>query len=144
MYTSLAPIVGWTVLIAILALALLKGGLSERYGVVIVLLGAAFAVLTHMFVPTALQSMLLLAGEGAMGAGFLLLALRYASPWLGGAMLFQAVQFSLHAYYLVGELPRDHLYAVINNLDTLGVLACILLGTLLAWRKRIRLAKKLP
>jgi hypothetical protein len=141
MYTSIAPIIGWTVLIAILALAWVKGGVSERYGVVIVLLGAAFAFLTHMFAPAGLQAFLLLAGEGAIGVAFLVLALRYASPWLGGAMLFQAIQFSLHAYYLVGELPRDYLYAMINNLDTLGVLACILVGTLLAWRKRARLAK---
>ena len=141
MYTSLAPIVGWTVLITILAVALLKGGVSERYGVLIVLLGAAYAFLTHVFASATLQPLLLLAGEGAMGGAFLLLALRYASPWLGGAMLFQAVQFSLHAYYLVGELPRDRIYALINNLDTLGVLACILVGTLLAWRRRSRLAK---
>lgn len=141
MYTSLAPIFGWTVLIAILALAWIKGGMSERYGVVIVLLGAAYAFLVHIFAPTALQTFLLLFGEGAMGVAFLVLALRYTSPWLGGAMLFQAIQFSLHAYYLVGDLPRDYMYAVINNIDTLGVLACILVGTLLAWRKRTRLAK---
>lgn len=141
MYTSLAPIFGWTALIAILALAWIKGGMSERYGVVIVLVGAAYAFLVHMFAPTALQPFLLLLGEGAMGVAFLVLALRYTSPWLGGAMLFQAIQFSLHAYYLVGDLPRDYTYAVINNIDTLGVLACILIGTLLAWRKRNRLAK---
>ena len=76
-----------------------------------------------------------------MGLAFLTLALRHASPWLGGAMLFQAIQFSLHAYYLVGELPRDFTYAVINNIDTIGVLACILVGALLAWRKRMRAAK---
>jgi hypothetical protein len=141
MYTSLAPIFGWTVLIAILAFAWIKGGVSERYGVVIVLVGAAFAFLVHMLAPTALQPFLLLSGEGAMGVAFLVLALRYTSPWLGGAMLFQAIQFSLHAYYLVGELPRDYTYAVINNIDTLGVLACILVGTLMAWRKRTRAAK---
>src|ERR1700743_2360201 len=38
---------------------------------------------------------------------FLLLAVRYASLWLGAAMIFQAAQFSLHAYYLVMALPHD-------------------------------------
>ena len=71
-----------------------------------------------------------------MGGGFLYLALRYMSQWLGVAMLLQAIQFSLHAYYLVGELPRDRTYALINNLDSIGVLACILIGTLMTWRRR--------
>jgi hypothetical protein len=50
-------------------------------------------------------------------------------------MILQAVQFSLHAYYLVGERPHDRSYAIVNNIDTLGVLLCILVGTLLAWRQ---------
>ena len=53
--------------------------------------------------------------------------------------LFQAAQFTLHAYYLVTEMPRDRLYSIINNVDTVGVLVCILTGTLVAWRRRSRL-----
>ncbi|WP_425994908.1 hypothetical protein [Caulobacter sp. DWR1-3-2b1] len=141
MYSSLEPILVWLLIIAVFAFAWAKGGAPERWGVGIVLAGGAFALLVHWGAPASLHALLLLGGEGAMGLAFLMLALRYASPWLGGAMLFQAIQFSLHAYYLVGELPRDFTYAVINNIDTLGVLACILLGALLAWRKRNRLAK---
>ena len=141
MYTSIAPIFGWVVLVAVLALASWKGGQAERFGVAIVLIGAAFAFLVHLSAPSSLQTFLLLAGEGAMGVAFLVLALRYISPWLGAAMLLQAIQFGLHAYYLVGELPRDRTYAIVNNLDSLGVLLCILVGTVLAWRKRVRLAK---
>ena len=141
MYSSLVPILAWVALVAICGLAWVKGGQPERWGVVIVLVGSAYAFLVHLAAPTSIQAFLLLAGEGGMGLAFLMLALRYASPWLGGAMLFQAIQFSLHAYYLVGELPRDFTYALVNNIDTFGVLACILTGALLAWRKRTRPAK---
>ena len=47
----------------------------------------------------------------------LVLAVRYANLWIGAAMLFQAAQFSLHAYYLVMDLPHDRLHAWINNAD---------------------------
>jgi hypothetical protein len=141
MYSSIIPILAWVALIAICGFAWIKGGKPERLGVVIILAGGGFAFLVHLIAPASLQMLLLLAGEGAMGLAFLMLALTYASPWLGGAMLFQAVQFSLHAYYLVGELRRDHTYALINNIDTFGVLICVLAGALSAWRKRTRLAK---
>jgi len=141
MYTSLAPIIGWTVLVAILVVAFLKGGLAERFGALLVLISAAAAMAIHVLAPRDLQPTLLLMDEAFLALGFLLLALRYTSVWLGGAMILQAVQFSLHAYYLVGELPRNRTYAIINNVDTIGVLACILVGTLLAWRKRTRAAK---
>ena len=141
MYSSLTPILAWVALVAICSFAWVKGGQPERFGVAIILAGSAFAFLIHVAAPRSVQPLLLLGGEGSMGLAFLLLALRYASPWLGGAMLFQAVQFSLHAYYLVGELPRDRTYALINNVDTFGVVACILVGALLAWRKRSRAAK---
>lgn len=141
MYTSIAPILVWILILAAVAFAWVKGGWPERSGVVIVLTGSAFALGVHWLASPDLQALLLLAGEGAMGLAFLILALRHASPWLGGAMLFQAVQSSLHAYYLIGERPRDFTYGLINNIDTLGVLACILTGAVLAWRKRVRAAK---
>ncbi|WP_421736671.1 hypothetical protein [Caulobacter sp.] len=141
MYSSIVPILIWLIIIAVCAFGWIKGGAPERWGVAIVLSGSAYALLAHMVTPLSLQPLLLLAGEGAMGLAFLMLALRYASPWLGGAMLFQAIQFSLHAYYLVGELKRDRTYALVNNIDTLGVLVCILVGAVLAWRKRTHLAK---
>ena len=35
------------------------------------------------------------------------LTIRYGRLWLGGAMLFQAAQFSLHAFYLVTDRSQD-------------------------------------
>ena len=52
-------------------------------------------------------------------------------------MLFQAVQFTLHAWYLLAERKADIFHAVVNNLDTVGILVCLLIGTITAWRRRM-------
>ncbi len=74
--------------------------------------------------------------------GLLMLVVRFAYRWLGVTMLLQAVQFSLHAYYLVMERPLDHLHAWINNTDTWGISLSIIAGTILAWRRRVTLARE--
>lgn len=141
MYSSVLPLVGWLVTLLICAFAWFKGGPAERIGGLIVLVSGVVAMAIHAGAPEDLKPLLLLADEAFMAGGFLFLALRYMSLWLGGAMLLQAIQFSLHAYYLVIELPHDRRYALVNNLDSLGVLICILVGTILAWRRRGRAAK---
>lgn len=141
MHMSAFMILPLAVFFTVCALALVKGGPPERFGALIVLGATVGVELIHSFGPRDLQSLLLLGIDGLVAAGFLLIALRYASLWLGGAMLLQAVQFSLHAYYLVTEQRLDQNYKIINNIDTFGVLLCILIGTILTWRKRARAAK---
>jgi hypothetical protein len=141
MYSSIIPILAWVLVLAICIFAWIKGDRPERLGIVFVLVAALAAMGVHEFAPLDWQPMLLLADEAALAMAFLFLALRYTSVWLGVAMLLQAVQFSLHAYYLVAERPHDRLYSTINNIDTLGVLICILAGAMLAWRRRGQLAK---
>ena len=138
MYQSLLPLIGWAATLAVAVFAWWKGGPAERTGALLIVGAAAAVWLTHNLFPRDIAASALLVIDAAMAAGFLILAIRYASPWLGGAMLFQAAQFSLHAYYLVMEKPYDRLYSVINNVDTVGVLLCILVGTLIAWRARAR------
>lgn len=141
MHMSFSMMLALAVIFGVCALAVVKGGPAERFGGMIVA-GATVAVaLVHWAAPGPLQTILLLAVDGLVASGFLILALRYASFWLGGAMLLQAVQFSLHAYYLISQEQRNDTYALINNLDSIGVLLCILVGTLIAWRKRAGAAK---
>jgi hypothetical protein len=52
-------------------------------------------------------------------------------------MLLQAVQFSLHAYYMVTETAPDWWFARINNLDTTGINVVIIGATIVAIRKRM-------
>jgi hypothetical protein len=73
---------------------------------------------------------------------FLILAVRYASLWLGAAMLFQAAQFGVHSYYLVMELPHDLMHAWINNADDWGILISMIVGAVLAIRRRRALARE--
>jgi hypothetical protein len=85
---------------------------------------------------------IMLGVDFACAVVFLLLAVRYANLWLGAAMLFQAAQFSLHAYYLVMELPRDRIHAWINNGNDWGLLISMAIGTLLSIRRRQSLARE--
>ena len=135
MTNELLWILIWLLIALVCALAFLRGSAPEKWGAAIILAGAVYGFVLNWLHLDAIHSLLQLAGEGAIGLGFLMLALRYTSAWLGGAMILQAVQFSLHAYYLIAAKPHDYLYALVNNVDTLAVLACLLTGTLIAWRR---------
>jgi hypothetical protein len=95
-----------------------------------------------MALQTQTGEVLQLAGDFVWAVGLLILVVRYASLWLGLTMLLQAVQFSLHAYYLVMELPHDLLHAWINNLDEVGISVCIVVGVVSAMRRRAMLIRE--
>ncbi|MFC3079280.1 hypothetical protein ACFODL_14375 [Phenylobacterium terrae] len=82
-----------------------------------------------------LQVVLLLIDCG-LAVVFLALAVRYASLFLGAAMILQAAQFSLHAYYMVATRHMDAGYMLANNVISWLVLACILVATQVYWSKR--------
>src|SRR5947209_3585595 len=87
------------ILVGVFLLALWKGDAPERIGAGVNMAAGLLATgLQYVLSPEA-QPVILLLVDGALAAGFLFLALRYASLWLGAALLLQAVQFSLHAYY---------------------------------------------
>jgi len=129
------------VIAAVTAFAWLKGGWPERIGAALNLTAAVlFFVLQRMFAPTALTTSLLVI-DGLLGVGFLVLALRYTSLWLGAAMLLQAAQFSLHAFYYVVAKPFDLLFMVVNNLVSWGIIIAIVAGTSASWAQTRREAK---
>lgn len=118
--------------------ALWRGDQAERVGGGLNLGAGLFAVAVHPLLAPDIQPLALLAADAVLAAGFLFLAIRYASLWLGVAMLLQAVQFSLHAYYMVSDLPHDVNYARVNNFDTAAIFFCIIGGTIVSWRRRLR------
>lgn len=138
---SLPTQIGWIVTLAVLAFAWWKGGRPEQYGATLKVATSLIVLAVHHLLKQDSISLALLTADGLLAVGFLALAIRYSSLWTGAAMLLQAGQFSLHAWYLVSGLERDRLYAVTNNLITIGILLCILVGTLIAWRRRIRAAQ---
>jgi hypothetical protein len=135
MYTSLEPIIGWLVLLGTCLYAWFKGAAPERIGAALLLLGTIAALLFQTTMSETGRVTPTLIGEGLLAMGFLILAIRYASLWLGGAMILQGIQFSLHAFYIVMERSHDWLFAAVTNLVTFGIIGCILLGTTLAWRR---------
>lgn len=138
MYQSPLPMIGWAATLAVLAFAWWRGGSAERYGASLKIATSLVALAIHHLFNQETISVALLVADGILAVGFLILAIRYSSLWIGVAMLLQAGQFSLHAYYLVSELQRDRFYAIANNLVTLAILLCIVAGTVLAWRARSR------
>ena len=121
-------------------LAWARGGAAERLGGTLFLVMTGVDLAARLAVPAAILTDGLLVADGLLALGFLALALRFGSLWLGGALLFQAAQFSLHAFYLVTGRPLDLLHAVANNLDTYGLAACIAVGALTARRVQTRAA----
>ena len=136
-----APLL-WILVAVTVLLAWWRGGGAERMGAILMLIASLMVRLIHLILPTSLHAYALLIDEAALAAGFLLVALRYFSPWLGVAMILQAIQFSLHAYYLVGEKDHDYLYKLVNNVNTFAILLIILAATLLTWRKRASAAAR--
>ncbi len=134
----LSFLIGLGVLVAVFAFAMWKGDRAERYGAAFNLAAGLLAVPPQYLLAPDIQPLALLAIDGALAAGFLMLALRYASLWLGAALLLQAVQFSMHAYYLLMTARPDYTYMAVNNVDTTGINICIVAGILLAWRSRVR------
>lgn len=135
MYTSLEPVIGWLVLLGTCLYAWLKGAAPERIGAALLLVGTIAAFVFQRTMSDTARVTPTLIGEGLLALGFLVLAIRYASLWLGGAMILQGIQFSLHAFYIVMERPHDWLFAAVTNLVTFGIILCILIGTTIAWRR---------
>jgi hypothetical protein len=114
-----------------------KGGPAERLGGAMVGANLILSVLSGLLLPPSLEPICRLTLDGLTALGLLVIAVRYASFWLGGAMLLYAAQFSLHAFYLVTSRSVDLLHMRINNLNFLGISVCLAVGTIVGWRRRV-------
>jgi hypothetical protein len=129
---------GWVGLLGTLAFAFWKGERAEQFGAAFNLIAAGVTLLLHLIFPAPWRGFGLLAADFALATGFLLLAMRYASIWLGVAMLFEAAQFALHGYYLVADKRHDYTYGLINNINTTAIQVAIVAGVAYAWYRRSR------
>jgi hypothetical protein len=115
--------------------AFAKGGLAERIG--------AAVILANLFATMANEALyhnqiISLAIDGLTALVLLVVAVLYASFWLGAVMLLYALQFALQAYYFVLERPRDNLHVVLNNTDWFAISLCLVAGTAMTWMSRER------
>jgi hypothetical protein len=130
-------------MLAACGFAFWKGGPAERYGAALILGFAALWEFGRLLPPSFDEWMPIaqLVGDGLTAVGLLAIAVRYASLWLGGALLFQAAQFSLHSFYLVTGRANDPLHNLINNVNLYAILVCLAFGTVISWRERVRTAR---
>jgi len=142
MFHSPLPVLVIVFAAATAVFAFWKGDQAARIAGAINFLNAVALPALRLAMKSQTGEVLQLAGDFIWAVGLLMLVVRYASLWLGVTMLLQAVQFSLHAYYLVMELKHDLIHAWVNNLDEAGISLCILIGAMLAIRRRVILARE--
>jgi hypothetical protein len=118
--------------------ALIKGGQAERIGSAVILSNLLASTASELLLRNQVISLSI---DGLTALVLLMVAVRYASVWLGVVMLLYAIQFGLHASYFVLERPRDNLHIVVNNVDFFAVSVCLAVGTVLSWRQRLRVAQ---
>ena len=122
--------------------AVWKGGVAERSAAIVVIANVLIGQ-TEWFAPGS-GGLIRIINDGITALVLLVITVRYAALWMGGVMLFFAAQFSMHSYYLVTERPNDYWHALINNIDYSGIIWCLIIGTLVAWRARSRRRRVAP
>jgi hypothetical protein len=140
MLHSLTSQIAFLTLFASASFAFIKGGAVERWAAAIVCvswsLSVSFSVLLPGVFSRQIEEFTFLAVDAATAVGLLALALRFASIWLGVAMLMQSAELGLHGAIMADwGLPfRD--YMMLNNALSFGLLLLIASATGVAWFNR--------
>jgi len=136
-------VIALTVLtLGICVFALWKGGQAERVGAGLIRANAVLSTAGDLLFPHSDLAVVWLVGDGLTAVGLLVVAIVYASFWLGGVMLLYAILFTLHSFYFVTGREVDLFHARVNNADFLGISVCLAIGTIIAWRKRVVARRK--
>lgn len=125
-------------ILAVCLFALWKGDDGVRWGAAVIL-GMILIERIGLQVfrpPHAQMPLISMIGNGVTAMALLMLAMRFASPWIGGMMLFYALQFATHAFYFVTHRPPDAVRFFAINACFIGVNVCLLGGAIAAWRGR--------
>ena len=126
-----------TLLVATCAFAMIKGGAAERLGSVAILasyMGDNVAIALDL---GKFPLFWIFASDFALAMGLLIIAVRYTSLWLGGAMLLQSIALCSYGLAVTGDGLQNRSYIALNNILSFLMLACILAGTVASWRKRV-------
>jgi hypothetical protein len=140
-YAALAMVFGTA------GLAVWKGSQAERFGVIIyfaiwALEAVASGAADHY---PLIYAYFKLSSDLLIAAGFLMLALRYSSLWLAGAMIAQGLCAATHAFHLEDDQAQNPLvwhglsvWLLSNNIFTTAVFWLLLGGTIASWRRRAK------
>ncbi len=118
--------------------AWLKGGSAERAGAS--LIGGAWvaSLCVQALTPGATHEIFLLIFDFLLAFGLLAMAIRYASLWLGVAMILQGVILALHSEALSGWSLNLRQYVIALNVCSIGMLAPIAWATAVQWVRSAR------
>ena len=138
--------VGLATLFVTGAFAWWKGGAPERLGTLVFGLGTVGADIWRAANGQQAPVMPLFAVDLMMALGFLYIAIRYSSLWLGAAMLLLAASFTLHAAGLSDPArPRWHgmiIYLLANNVLSYLTLLALAGGTVATIVRRQRAVRR--
>lgn len=123
-----------------------KGGPPERLGTLTLAVTWLGADLVRSLSGEMMPTLILLVSDFLTAAGFLYIAMRYSSLWLGAAMMFRAIGFALHATQMSDEdAPRWHgwiIYLLVNNILSYLILLSLIGGTVATIVHRRRQARR--
>jgi hypothetical protein len=129
-------------------LAWFKGRQAERFGALLYFASALFDFVMRIGTGQNLAIVPELLVDALVAVGFLVLAIRYNSLWLGAAMMLKGVQLALHATHLTDEsdiyIAGWNIYALSLNAVTVAISLTILLGTIASIRARRQAASEQP
>lgn len=139
-----SPIVQALLILVVLGcgFGLWKGGPPERIGALVILVNSGLTLVLGSVLPDSVGYLAGLVLDGATAIGFLIMTMVYGNLWLGAAMLVYAAQFALRSFYLVTGREWDLLHAMINNINFMAIILCIVVGTAVAWRRRVIAARR--
>ena len=125
--------IGLLLLIGACLFAWLKGGPAERAGAS--LIGAAWigSLAVQALTTSSTHEIYLLIFDFLLAFGLLGIAIRFASLWLGVAMLLQGIVLALHAESMSGWSLNLRQYIIALNLCSAGMLLAIVGATAAYW-----------
>jgi len=135
---------GLVILIGAVAFVVAKGGRAERIAAGLLALAWVGSVLAQPLTGQLAPEIPFMATDLFLALGFLWLAVRYASLWIGAAMILEGALFFLHASHLSEETSRSYAYLAAMNGLSYCVLACVVGAALASWRRRARARRPQP
>ena len=142
MIHSIQPYIGLVVMLATTAFAALKGGPPERIGTAMIFVAWVGTIVAQVFAHAMFSLSWFMVFDGLLAVGFLVVAVRYSSLWLGGAMICQAVSFGAYALRLSDNARAvwhgQNIYLLLNNVISYLVLFILIGGTVANMTRRRR------
>lgn len=130
---NIEPYFALLLMLATTAFAGFKGGTPERLGAAMIVVAWVAMLVAEVIAQPATPVVTYLVLDGLVAIGFLVVAVRYSSLWLGGAMMCQAVAFGAHAMRLSDNTRilwhGANVYVLIMNVVGYLVLLILIGGT---------------